>query len=68
VRLELTVSDVTLTGEIFTVATPTPNPSPQGGGGYESVDAKSPSPLRGGVRGGGSDRVPDLSHFRKLAT
>jgi glutamyl-Q tRNA(Asp) synthetase len=48
--------------------TPTPNPSPQGGGGHPRVDAdqdrrpsvtgeagaKSPSPLRGGVRGGGT--------------
>ncbi len=47
--------------------TPTPNPSPQGGGGLgrrylarnhrrlatNSTAAKSPSPLRGGVRGGG---------------
>jgi len=33
--------------------TPTPNPSPQGGGGFASVVAKFPSPLRGGVRGGG---------------
>ena len=34
--------------------TPTPNPSPQGGGGCGSVDAKFPSPLWGGVRGGGT--------------
>jgi cobaltochelatase CobN len=32
---------------------PTPNSSPQAGGGFAGVDAKSPSPLRGGVRGGG---------------
>ncbi|MGE0282079.1 MAG: class I SAM-dependent methyltransferase [Rhizobiaceae bacterium] len=32
---------------------PTPNPSPQGGGGFASIAAKSPSSLRGGVRGGG---------------
>jgi len=36
-----------------TTLTPTPNPSPQGGGGHGSADAKFPSPLRGGVRGGG---------------
>jgi ring-1,2-phenylacetyl-CoA epoxidase subunit PaaD len=33
--------------------TPTANPSPQGGGECVYGDAKSPSPLRGGVRGGG---------------
>jgi len=33
--------------------TPTPDPSPQGGGGFASLAAKFPSPLRGGVRGGG---------------
>ncbi|THF56042.1 CapA family protein [Ollibium composti] len=32
--------------------TPTPNPSPQGGG--EAAAPKSPSPLRGGARGGGT--------------
>jgi ribosomal protein S18 acetylase RimI-like enzyme len=32
--------------------TPTPNPSPQGGG--EAAAPSSPSPLRGGVRGGGT--------------
>jgi len=53
--------------------TPTPNPSPQGGGGFEALppEAKSdgqtgraqtdkpasPSPLWGGVRGGGTDRA-----------
>jgi glutamyl-Q tRNA(Asp) synthetase len=31
----------------------TPHPSPQGGGGIADI-SKSPSPLRGGVRGGGS--------------
>ena len=50
--------------------TPTPNPSPQGGGGLsgpafsrqpelasnETAEQESPSPLRGGVRGGGSSR------------
>ena len=54
--------------QLAEVNTPTPNPSPQGGGGpdYRSVvptlhglmpsraAAKSPSPLRGGVRGGGT--------------
>jgi len=33
--------------------TPTPDPSPQRGGGCGEIAAKSPSPLRGGVRGGG---------------
>ncbi|MGE3364547.1 MAG: glutamyl-Q tRNA(Asp) synthetase [Rhizobiaceae bacterium] len=33
--------------------TPTPNPSPRGGGRFASVAAKFPSPLWGGVRGGG---------------
>ncbi|THF56271.1 cisplatin damage response ATP-dependent DNA ligase [Ollibium composti] len=33
--------------------TPTPNPSPQGGG--EAAAPLSPSPLRGGVRGGGDN-------------
>jgi predicted metal-binding protein len=40
--------------------TPTPNPSPQGGGGFGGGDAKFPSPLRGGVRGGGTE-AKDLS-------
>jgi len=35
--------------------TPTPDPSPQGGGGHGNVAAKSPAPLRGGVRGGGKN-------------
>jgi 2-oxoisovalerate dehydrogenase E2 component (dihydrolipoyl transacylase) len=52
--------------------TPTPNPSPQGGGGLARVSAsatshaislgiyaeKSPSPLWGGVRGGGKFNTP----------
>jgi very-short-patch-repair endonuclease len=54
--------------------TPTPDPSPQGGGRRSrrtqfahDTTAVSPSPLRGGVRGGGSlDPVtttsPELSH------
>jgi diaminopropionate ammonia-lyase len=33
--------------------TPTPNPSPQGGGGLGGNAGESPSPLWGGVRGGG---------------
>lgn len=33
--------------------TPTPNPSPQARGAFAGVAAKSPSPMRGGVRGGG---------------
>jgi len=40
--------------------TPTPNPSPQGGGGFANVAAKSPSPLRGGVRGGGTAQKTDV--------
>ncbi|QDC02846.1 DUF521 domain-containing protein [Mesorhizobium sp. 8] len=39
-------------GELGDVATSTPNPSPQGGGGLER--GSFPSPLRGGVRGGGT--------------
>jgi phytoene dehydrogenase-like protein len=35
--------------------TPTPNPSPQGGGGAAAPE--SPSPLWGGVRGGGAQTV-----------
>ncbi|MGE3365843.1 MAG: diaminopropionate ammonia-lyase [Rhizobiaceae bacterium] len=35
--------------------TPTPNPSPQGGGGLGADVPVSPSPLWGGVRGGGID-------------
>jgi acyl-CoA synthetase (AMP-forming)/AMP-acid ligase II len=34
-------------------STPTPNPSPQGGGGLGGSAYVSPSPLWGGVRGGG---------------
>mgnify|MGYP003632705884 CR=1 FL=1 len=39
----------------------TPNPSPQGGGEDESTAPASPSPLRGGARGGGtaSDAIAD---------
>jgi len=33
--------------------TPTPGPSPQGGGGLGGNAGESPSPLRGGARGGG---------------
>jgi len=58
------------------IITPTPNPSPQGGGGFGGFDlarklpmlvptgaaAGSPSPLRGGVRGGGK------GHIRGVAT
>ncbi|RST85154.1 hypothetical protein EJC49_17345 [Aquibium carbonis] len=44
-----------------TAATPTPYPSPQGGGGWQTTSlrsrkhqsSRSPSPLWGGVRGGG---------------
>jgi len=42
-------------------STPTPNPSPQGGGGHSNVSAKSPSPLWGGVRGGGTLRNNSFS-------
>ena len=34
--------------------TPTPDPSPHGGGGFGRAYAKSPSPVWGGVRGGGT--------------
>ena len=34
--------------------TPTPDPAPHGGGGLGKVAARSPSPLWGGVRGGGA--------------
>ncbi len=53
--------------------TPTPNPSPQGGGGLAAVRlpqdldkfeqeaaTSSPSPLRGGVRGGGASLAPNV--------
>ena len=52
-----TVSEMGSTGPGPQV-TPTPVPSPQGGGGYRSADAKSPSPLWGGVRGGGNVAAP----------
>src|SRR6185312_4228968 len=43
--------------------TPTPNPSPQGGGELGTDDSESPSPLRGGVRGGGkpAKKIPAKS-------
>ena len=37
--------------------TPTPNPSPQGGGELGDIAGESPSPLRGGVRGGGAATI-----------
>jgi len=39
---------------LFSKMTPTPNPSPQGGGGLGGTVGVSPSPLWGGVRGGGN--------------
>ncbi len=57
-----------------TKLTPTPNPSPQGGGGFGSAwkmpnraprcADKFPSPLWGGVRGGGIARA----HLREKAS
>jgi hypothetical protein len=44
----------TLSGEVHAEATPTPHPSPQGGGEIGNAGPKSPSPLWGGVRGGGA--------------
>jgi len=41
--------------------TPTPNPSPQGGGELGVEVSVAPSPLRGGVRGGGTDRRPAIA-------
>ena len=45
-------------GHGLSSSTPTPSPSPQGGGGFANIAAKSPSPLRGGVRGGGTVPLP----------
>lgn len=44
--------------------TPTPTPSPQGGGRFAVVASTSPSPLRGGVRGGGNFVCADATHAR----
>jgi excinuclease ABC subunit B len=43
--------------------TPTPNPSPQGEEELGTDDSESPSPLRGGVRGGGkpAKKIPERS-------
>ena len=51
---------------IARLVTPTPNPSLQGAGGHRSAGAKSPSPLRGGVRGGGT--ATDQFHTRLTPT
>jgi 2-oxoisovalerate dehydrogenase E2 component (dihydrolipoyl transacylase) len=66
VRLKVAGEGNAPVGETTTggaLPTPTPNPSPQGGGEQPAAEqvkpptaaegAKSPSPLRGGVRGGG---------------
>jgi len=52
---------------LFGQNTPTPNPSPQGGGELVGNVSASPSPLRGGVRGGGIE--PEISkNARPIAT
>jgi pyrroloquinoline quinone biosynthesis protein D len=48
--------------------TPSPNPSPQGAGELGVPAGESPSPLRGGVRGGSVLQSPPQEPARPLAT
>jgi phytoene dehydrogenase-like protein len=72
--LELEKHGLELSTNAVSGLTPTPNPSPQGGGGlagsapaqnnstnWSQTATLSPSPLRGGVRGGGNSHAPTIA-------